>query len=533
MIAPLILLGCLVRADIFSNVNLEKILNEELTAGSSSKLEPDSAFLSQVRGEEGMSSVSSATLSSRSISSASQVSTSIITPEKKNGEEMPIIIITQESSKNKKESKDGKEQEEKIVSIVRNAMLDSKSNTSPMVKNEAVESDNGSDNEEFREESGKSGRKDKPGTINTSSPLVGKAIGDSSDMDSYWTTVIVDNKLRKVKVNVKVMTVVEGIDDAEGGSKDGDAKEKEKKFNFWNKSEEKQEKSKDGDIPATVSVPYSKKKDEKKTSQDSKSSSSSSGGGKTKKSAESSKSTEPEVVSSSILSEKSTGSKKEPESTRTASKASASSISMSAETPKKSDKDESTSSKRSKSVASVKTRSVLSTKGKPSDKGKEGGAKSSTEISSTSEKSKHGSVTTTLLSYVTTQSISTVGVVSVSKSRKKASSSSESASAVSKELSPSISVESKKSKGGPKSIKSVSILASKKEGKGEAGKKDKDANPEMNELFYVLKNMPGKVSISKSGGKMFVEGNFVAPKEEKLKDKKFKFSGYIQATHNQ
>ena len=51
----------------------------------------------------------------------------------------------------------------------------------------------------------------------------------------------------------------------------------------------------------------------------------------------------------------------------------------------------------------------------------------------------------------------------------------------------------------------------------------------MNDLFYVLKNMPERTNPNKPGGKLFVEGNFAAVKEEKLKDKKFTFSGYIQA----
>lgn len=524
MILALLLLGHVVRADIFDNTSLEKVLSEGLKSDSGGQSGVNNTSLSQAPKEEKMSSTLTGASLSSSYSIPSQASissTSTVASGKKNGEETPIIIITQENSKDK----GGKEQEERIASIVRNAISGTKAKAGPTMKSEAVEGNEGSSNGEFKEDSDEESKKSKPNAINSSlSPIVAKAVGNGSNLeDSYWTTIIVDNKLRKVKVNVKVMTVVESIDDAiKCSSKDGDTKEREKKFNFWNKSEEK---SKGGDIPTTVSVPSSKEKDSMKTTSQSirTSSKDRSSDGKEKKTAEVSKSIEPEMASSSISSGKSTESKKESESTSTSIKPSASSVSESAGTSKKSGKDESTSSKHSKSVGSTKSSSGLSTKDK--------GTESKSVETATKEKSKKQESMTTAFSSRASQGLSTMASAVSPKNKKKTSSSKEGTSTTSTSKMPtsSISHDSKKSKGTSKDTKDISTSKSEKEGK--SGSEKKEVNPEMNELFYVLKNMPGKVSISNPEGKMFVEGNFVALKEEKLKDKKFKFSGYIQAAH--
>ncbi|ADM11911.1 uncharacterized protein Eint_071520 [Encephalitozoon intestinalis ATCC 50506] len=516
MILALLLLGHIIRADIFDGVNLEKVLSEGLKGGGSGKSGPDSASLSLSSKKEGMSSASSPASFSSSIPSMSQASSSTVASVKKSGEEMPIVIITQESPKDKGKGKGGKEQEEEIASIVKNAIKGTKSNGLSTEKREEEDGQGESNYEEFKEESDKSKRKDKPSMINNSfSPMMAKAVGNSSDLDSYWTTVIVDNKLKKVKVNVKVMTVVESIGEAAPCSKDGDVKEKSK---FWSKPGES---SKSREIPSTVSVAY--KKDEMKTSQDSKSSSKSNSDEKTKKTAEASRSVEPEIIPSVISSGKGTESKKESE-TLSASKPLSSSISLSVSASRKSNDSESASSKYRKSAESVKT-STTSTKEKSSSKETE--SKSTPGISTKEDSKKGNSSTVMSKSQSLAKTFSSIATVSPSvKSKKKSSSSQGSAS---KESSSTVSIGQKKSKEMTKDAKSISVSKSEKEDKAESGKKE--VNPEMNELFYVLKNMPGKVNISKSGGKMFVEGNFVAPKEEKLKDKKFQFSGYIQAAH--
>lgn len=529
----LLLLGHLVRADIFNNASLEKVLSDGLKASGAE----NEKGASPGSPETAVSSSSMASMSSASIPSSSQVATSTVASSKKSKEETPIIIITQEgASKEEKGRKNSNEQEEKLINVVKNAVGGSKSNVPPVAKNEVVEGEERPGVDEFREMPGK---KPSLNAIN-GSPSVAKVVGSSSDADSYWTTVVVDNKLRKVKVNVKVMTVVESIDDMVGSSREGDGKKEGKKFSFWGKSEEKAEKSKEEDVPAAVSVPYGRGKDEKKTSVYGKSASSSvssgSGGEKTMKSIDSSKYSESEAIS-----EKSTSARKESESASvTSSKASASAASISAAASAKksseSIKSESSSSK-SKSTMSTSTVSALLGKGKElatSIASKEAkGVKSM--ISGSKDKSKHGAVTTALMSYVTSQSPSvSASTASISKSQKKPLSSTVSMAQKSSRASTSVSLGAKKQKEATKDSKSTSIQKDGREGRAsEMGKKEvKEINPEMNELFYVLKNMPSKISINKSGGKMFVEGSFVTPKEEKLKDKKFKFSGYIQATRN-
>ncbi|AFN83397.1 hypothetical protein EROM_071460 [Encephalitozoon romaleae SJ-2008] len=524
MILALLLLGHVVRADIFDNISLEKVLGEGLKSDNGEQPGANNASLSQAPKEEKMSSTLAGASLSSSYSIPSQASISSISTVasgKKNGEETPIIIITQENSKDK----GGKEQEERIASIVRNAISGNKTKSGLTMKSETVEENEGSTNNgEFREGQDKE-VKSKPNTINNSlSPIMAKAVGNSSNLeDSYWTTIIVDNKLRKVKVNVKVMTVVESIDDAiKCSSKEGDAKEKEKKFNFWSKSEEK---SKGGDIPTTVSVPSSKEKDSRKTTSQSIKTSAKdrSSDAKEKRTVEVSKPIEPELASSSISPGKGIESKKESESASKSIRPSVSSMSEGSGTSKKSGKDESTSSKHSKFVGSTKSSSGVSTKGK--------GTESKSVETATKEKSKKQESMTTSLSSRASQGLSTVASVISPKNKKKTSSSKEGTSTTSTSKMPTsiISHGSKKSKGTSKDTKDITTSKSEKEGK--SGSEKKEANPEMNELFYVLKNMPGKASISDPEGKMFVEGNFVALKEEKLKDKKFKFSGYIQAAH--
>jgi len=51
----------------------------------------------------------------------------------------------------------------------------------------------------------------------------------------------------------------------------------------------------------------------------------------------------------------------------------------------------------------------------------------------------------------------------------------------------------------------------------------------MDDLLFVLKNMPGKVNINKEGKEIYIEGDFIAPKEKNLDEMGYKFSGVIKS----
>ncbi|EQB61369.1 hypothetical protein NAPIS_ORF01056 [Vairimorpha apis BRL 01] len=69
------------------------------------------------------------------------------------------------------------------------------------------------------------------------------------------------------------------------------------------------------------------------------------------------------------------------------------------------------------------------------------------------------------------------------------------------------------------------------------GNKDKELNnisnqkgeTSVNDLLYVLKNMPGKVNINKEGKEVYIEGDFFTPKEKDLKGNEYKFHGILRA----
>ncbi|EQB62403.1 hypothetical protein NAPIS_ORF00011, partial [Vairimorpha apis BRL 01] len=69
------------------------------------------------------------------------------------------------------------------------------------------------------------------------------------------------------------------------------------------------------------------------------------------------------------------------------------------------------------------------------------------------------------------------------------------------------------------------------------GNKDKELNnisnqkgeTSVNDLLYVLKNMPGKVNINKEGKEVYIEGDSYTPKEKDLKGNEYKFHGILRA----
>ncbi|EOB15066.1 hypothetical protein NBO_10g0056 [Nosema bombycis CQ1] len=60
--------------------------------------------------------------------------------------------------------------------------------------------------------------------------------------------------------------------------------------------------------------------------------------------------------------------------------------------------------------------------------------------------------------------------------------------------------------------------------------KETEKENSMDDLFFVLKNMPNK-SKGKEGKELYVEGDFETPKDNKLDKKKFKFVGLIKSSN--
>jgi hypothetical protein len=76
--------------------------------------------------------------------------------------------------------------------------------------------------------------------------------------------------------------------------------------------------------------------------------------------------------------------------------------------------------------------------------------------------------------------------------------------------------------GGDKDMKSLSSKNANK-----PSKKNNEAS--VDDLLYVLKNMPGKVNINKEGKEIYIEGDFFAPKDKKLGQNSFNFSGVLKS----
>lgn len=593
----LLLFSHLVGADIFGDVDLEKVLSDHLKRSEVDKvsattvsLVPESSSLSSVLTVSSMLSAPSSVVASQSMSvdmgetlsvsaTYSVPLSSVASIAKEEGGETPIIIITQESPRKDGKGEKDSGQDEKVFNVIKNAVADDTKAAAPSVAKagmvEEAADTNDSGLADFRE-GGLERREERhrPMKIN-SMPVISSKDDEKGNEMPYWTTIIVDDKLRNVKVNVKVMTVVESIDGVAGSSKDSEDKGPGEGFSFWDRSS-KREKPKDGDVAATVSMSQGRERSEKKTTSVGGESSAKGPDAKSLSisiaSLTSEKAEVSKVVSKSVkakmasvsasVAERSISASRESKSPGTSA---SSSVSMAGGKKTKVSKGAagSESSKASASTASPKKggerskstgKDVLSSSASISMSVSKshtvstrvgGGGNGSGDMKH-KDKKKLGAVTTTLLSYVAPAS---KVLKSAADSKGKKDHADKKSVSASRAAVPTSSVQREspgkvKSPGSTKSRREDQSKESgrdtgtdpkkpRRETRQDTGRSERsrggETNPEIDELFYVLKNMPAK-----SGGsgraKMFVEGNFNAPEEEKLRDRRFKFSGYIQAT---
>ncbi|KAH9411055.1 hypothetical protein HK407_08g13290 [Ordospora pajunii] len=451
-----------VRADVFKEVNLERLLSSD-----SKDTRSDGVNGSSISEESKDSKMSS-----------------MLMGQDKGGDmerpsDVPIIIISSEESM---KGKTGQEREQQVISIVKGVLSDQsiKADLQSLSGGDASESN---DSEKFREST--EGART-PGVVYT--PSVANIAGGSSN-ESYWTSIIDDDgKVKKVKVNVKVMTIVQDIGDPAGQSKD------DKSANGVNGSGEKQEATQgNGDVSTTVStigVNGSSKKEKERNDKDKnkeKEKETEKDKEKEKKEKEE-KEKEKEKKDKEGKEEKNKDKKNKEENDKDKKEKL-----KQREDKKKNEKDKKEDDE-SSDISSIKSIFGFSDKDKDTESKKDG-VKEKEENGKDKKDKKEGN-----------------------DDRKSKKDKEEDKDKAGKK-------EDKKEKEDDSKDKNGDTKKSKRD-----SKEDKDEkSPEMNDLFYVLKNMPERVNPNKPGGKLFVEGNFAAVKEEKLKDKKFTFSGYIQA----
>jgi hypothetical protein len=299
---------------------------------------------------------------------------------------------------------------------------------------------------------------------------------NGSEGKPYWTTIVVDNALKKVKVNVKVMTVVESIDKETLGHLRDEEADAAGGFKFWKESERKPEPGRDhkekeeNGVAKSASAPPSKAA-----------------------SAEKALATVSASISNAIKSLEASIS-----SARKSESASIERLSKSVET----------------SVSSAKKPESAKAESKPKSVSK------ATTTSSVSAEQKSKASPVILISTVSASVAPSVSGSSKAESTTSVAKNGKEAKKDGKSVSPKIPTST---------ISSTQEKSGKGKRIGDKKEEPKRGNgePEINELFYVLKNMPEK-GATKAESKVFVEGNFSAPEEKRLKDKKFKFSGYIQ-----
>lgn len=433
------LLLTLVRSDVFSHIALERILDDRFR----DRLNQDRTGRTAEPSSASLSSISPPTTSSPNQPSTTK-------------KDAPIIIISQESPRDTEPSGTAND-EESVIRVVQNAAAENAK------AGGSADPDQGS------------GSRDtvvhKPLKINN------MLLSDKrSDEKPYWTTIVVDNKLRKVKLNVKVMTVVETIDSAVGpDTKDG--------FRFWDRAGQKSE-----TVSTTVSMPP---REATKTETSSASIENvSKEASRLRDAASKSLDTASKSREASRLKDVVSRSKEVLKARETASK-SAEAVSkskeVSASAAEKSASVQKESRTKSASVAAVSASKVRAEKSKEISKSAAAASKSRAETSSKTS-------------------------VSAAKARDEKTTQ----KPAEKTVAPSVKTAS------------ISMPFSSRDRKSPAASAGKDvgsSRPELDDLFYVLRNMPAKRT---NNGKVLVEGNFSIPEEDKLKNRKFRFSGYIQ-----
>lgn len=597
----LLLLGHLVRADTSEGIELDKSLKiKDSTLGSRNKQEVNGSSLSTA--SESITSSSMTGLSSafkissmpvdRNLSMSSVAGIS-------GGKDTSTTTVTQESAK--KSSGGGRIKS--VASVIKHTPTESNKDESPT---KAGMFEEASMDLEFRGNEKENDRKDRnidgspngskmPVVIN-SMPVISDKFENKDEGMPYWTTIVVDDKLKKVKVNVKIMTVVESIDGVAGSIRSigraGDSKS-------WDGKPDTREGSR---TSVTASMTNGKETNSRNTggslsrsvemaeksastvSVSKYKSSRSEGTGNTISRGESrSMNVSASLSAISTGKEEFDGSRSAFTMTKTTSASTSSALAEKEESSKMISSVMPTSVKKDKSARESGPSKVLSHTALPSAGEKNassdrymsssnGKVKTSINLSSIKASSIYPSVRETTRSAGTSASdavnkyLSVTSTVSgsIGSSSKGFPVSSTSNGEVGKKSEGgssvvSVSPGSSVSRGIMSSIRSrVGIKArddssntdvdsnragSSKHSKHKEGSiarsvgnrdvnksEENGSNPEINELFYVLKNMPGKTGNKK--GRMFVEGDFIAPEEEKLKDKKFRFSGYVQATQN-
>ncbi|WUR03231.1 integrase catalytic domain-containing protein [Vairimorpha necatrix] len=84
-----------------------------------------------------------------------------------------------------------------------------------------------------------------------------------------------------------------------------------------------------------------------------------------------------------------------------------------------------------------------------------------------------------------------------------------------------------------KALESVVFEGNTKDMKPVTNNNKDQGSASIDDLLYVIKNMPGKVNINKDGPKIFIEGDFKSPNMKDKKKSEFKFSGVIKSKASQ
>jgi len=488
-----------VRADVFKEVNLERLLSSD-----SKDTRSDGVNGSSISEESKDSKMSS-----------------MLMGQDKGGDmerpsDVPIIIISSEESM---KGKTGQEREQQVISIVKGVLSDQsiKADLQSLSGGDASESN---DSEKFREST--EGART-PGVVYT--PSVANIAGGSSN-ESYWTSIIDDDgKVKKVKVNVKVMTIVQDIGDPAGQSKD------DKSANGVNGSGEKQEATQgNGDVSTTVStigVNGSSKKEKERNDKD--------------KNKEKEKETEKDKEKEKKEKEEKEKEKKEKEEKeKEKEKKEEKEKEKEKKEEKEKEKEEKEKEKEKKDKEGKEEKNKDKKNKEENDKDKKEKLKQREDKKKNEKDKKEDDESSDISSIKSIFGFSDKDKDTESKKdgvkekeengkdkkdKKEGNDDRKSKKDKEEDKDKAGKKEDKKEKEDDSKDKNGDTKKSKRD-----SKEDKDEkSPEMNDLFYVLKNMPERVNPNKPGGKLFVEGNFAAVKEEKLKDKKFTFSGYIQA----